>query len=189
LPSAFSHVVAAAGLAACFYRPEVPKRMWLVGALAAAAPDLDVIGFRFGIEYGDALGHRGLTHSIPFAGALAGLVALTFRSGVPGLPRGRLWFFNFLATASHGLLDALTDGGLGVALLAPLDNSRYFFPVRPIRVSPIGIRRFFSERGLQVIGSELLWVWLPSFLVAGLALGLRRGRSARLRPSRHRVTS
>ena len=110
MPSAFSHAVAAAGLAACFYHPGVPKRVWVLGALCAALPDLDVIGFRFGIRYGDLLGHRGLTHSLPAAAVLAALVAAAFPRGTPGLGRGALWLFFFLATASHGLLDACTDG-------------------------------------------------------------------------------
>lgn len=169
--------MAALGIAACFYRPEIPKRVWLVGAVCAVAPDLDVVGFRFGIEYGDFLGHRGLTHSIPFAAALAtAVVGLSFRNGVPGMPRGPLWLYLFLAIASHGLLDALTNGGLGIALFAPFDNSRYFFPVTPIQVSPIGIRRFFRDGGLAVLASEVPWVWLPSLLLAGIALGWKRVR-------------
>ena len=36
----------------------------------------------------------------------------------------------FLSTASHGVLDALTDGGLGVAFFSPFDQTRYFFPFR-----------------------------------------------------------
>jgi inner membrane protein len=177
VPTAFSHTVAAFGIAACFYRPEIPKRVWLAGAACAVAPDLDVIGFRYGIEYGDFLGHRGLTHSIPFAAAVASaVVGLSFRNGVPGLSRRMLWLYLFLAMASHGLLDALTDGGLGIALFAPFDNSRYFFPVRPIQVSPIGIRRFFHTGGLGVLASEIPWVWLPSLLLAGIAFGVKRMR-------------
>jgi inner membrane protein len=171
MPSAFSHAVAALGIgAACFGR-EVPARVLGLGALCAAIPDLDVIGFRFGIHYGDLLGHRGLTHSLLFAAVLAALAAPLVR--MEGGPRpARLWTYLFLAIASHGLLDALTDGGLGVAFFAPFQIARYFFPFRPIVVSPIGIGQFFSGRGLAVIKSELLWVWLPS--AAAVALGLRR---------------
>ena len=93
---------------------------------------------------------------------------------MPGLGPLGLWSYLFLATASHGFLDALTDGGLGVAFLAPFHNERYFLPIRPIPVSPIAPPRFFSERGLPVIRSELLWVWLPSALLATLALLVRR---------------
>ena len=66
-----------------------------------------------------------------------------------------------LATASHGVLDALTDGGLGVAFFSPFDNTRYFFPWRPLEVSPISITRFFSEGGGEVLRSEFKFVWLP----------------------------
>jgi inner membrane protein len=95
---------------------------------------------------------------------------------VPGLPRRSLWLYLFLAMASHGLLDALTNGGLGIALFAPFDNSRYFFPVTPIQVSPIGIRSFLRDRGFSVLASEVPWVWLPSLLLAGIALGWKRVR-------------
>ncbi|MCA8967543.1 MAG: metal-dependent hydrolase, partial [Planctomycetes bacterium] len=75
--------------------------------------------------------------------------------------------FLFLATASHGLLDAFTDGGLGIALLAPFSSMRWFAPWRPIAVAPIGVGAFFSEWGLRVMVSELRWVWLPVLAVAG----------------------
>ena len=79
----------------------------------------------------------------------------------------------FLLTASHGILDAFTNGGLGVALLSPFDNGRYFFPWTPIEVSPIGVRAFFSAWGLGVLKSELLWVWLP------LGIGVLLSRTLR----------
>jgi inner membrane protein len=80
---------------------------------------------------------------------------------------------------SHSVLDALTNGGLGVALLAPFDSTRYFFPVRPIQVWPIGVGRFSSERCLAALRSELVWVSLPFTLLAALAFDVRR----RHRPS------
>ncbi len=186
MASAFSHTVAALGLGACFYRPEIPRRIWALGVLCAVLPDIDVLGFLFGIPYGDPLGHRGFTHSLAFAAFLGGAIVLAgYRQGVPGLGPLRLWSYLFLATASHGLLDALTDGGLGVAFFAPFDNERYFLPIRPIKVSPIAPERFFSERGLAVIRSELLWVWLPSALLATLIrLVRRRLRSSARHPSR-----
>jgi inner membrane protein len=59
----------------------------------------------------------------------------------------------------------MTNGGLGVAFFAPFQNDRYFFPWRPIQVSPIGVASFFSEWGLRVVRSELQWVWLPSAII------------------------
>lgn len=177
MPTIFTHVVAALGLGALFYRREVPRSVWVLGAACAVLPDADVLAFGFGIPYEHMLGHRGLSHSLAFAAGLAAvLVALFYRRGVPGLGPGALGLYLFAATASHGLLDALTDGGLGVAFLAPLNGERFFFPFQPISVSPIGLRRFLSGRGLEVLGSELLWVWLPSIVVAGAALGWRARR-------------
>jgi inner membrane protein len=141
--SAFSHAVVALSIGTCFYRPGTHKRVWVAGALCSVIPDLDVIRFRFGIRYGDFWGHRGFTHSLLFGALLASVVViLGFRIGLPTLSRFALWTYFFLATASHGLLDAMTDGGLGVAFFSPFDNHRYFLPWRPIRVSPIGVGRF-----------------------------------------------
>jgi membrane-bound metal-dependent hydrolase YbcI (DUF457 family) len=57
--------------------------------------------------------------------------------------------------ASHVVLDTMTDGGLGCALLWPFSNRRYFAPWNPIPVAPIG-KAFFSRRGLSVAMVELL---------------------------------
>jgi inner membrane protein len=131
--SAFSHAITALGLGACFYCPGTPRRIWVVGTVCSVVPDLDVIGFRFGIHYGDFWGHRGITHSLLFAALLASAALLAaFRHASPGLGRFPMWIYFFLATASHGFLDAMTDGGLGVAFFSPFDNHRYFLPWRPI---------------------------------------------------------
>jgi len=167
--------VAALGIGACFYRPGTPKRVWIVGAACSAIPDLDVLGFRFGIRYGDFWGHRGFTHSLLFAALLASAVILLgFRQASPPLGRLPLWSYLFLATASHGFLDAMTDGGLGVAFFSPFDTHRYFLPWTPIRVSPIGLGPFFSHRGLEVLQSELLWIWLPAAVLIFTAWSFRR---------------
>jgi inner membrane protein len=168
MPTILSHAVAALGIGAAFFGRKAPERVLALGAVCSALPDADVVGFALGIRYGDLLGHRGLSHSFAFAAALAALATPLARSeGGPG--RGKLWTYLFAATASHTLLDALTDGGLGVAFFSPFDETRYFFPFRPIEVSPIGLGRFFSKRGLEVVASELLWVWLPSLVLAGMA--------------------
>ena len=72
-----------------------------------------------------------------------------------------------LIAASHGVLDALTNGGNGIALLSPFSNQRYFFPWTPIEVSPLGIRRFLGPRGLVVMISEMLWIWIPLLGILG----------------------
>jgi inner membrane protein len=174
MASVFTHAFVAAAMGKLYAAQARPARFWLLAMLCAVVPDADVVAFAFGIPYDSMFGHRGFTHSLAFALLLGVvLVAIFFRDAKD---RASLAFFFFLATASHGALDALTNGGLGVALFAPLSGERYFFPARPIEVSPIGVEAFFSEWGLAVIRSELLWVWLPATLVVAAVIIFRRLR-------------
>jgi inner membrane protein len=146
------------------------------GALLSVLPDADALGYWMGIPYGAPLGHRGLTYSLAFAAALAAL-ALAILRKAGGTDRALpLFFFLFACAASHGILDGLTDGGLGVAYFAPFSNERYFLPWRPIRVSPISITGFFDARGLRVLATEILWIWIPCAAVAVVAIAARRLR-------------
>jgi inner membrane protein len=147
--------------------------MIFLGVVCSVLPDLDVVGFRFGVPYGHLLGHRGLSHSIAFAVFLSACLAWLLPSEAQA-SRLMLFGFLFLSTLSHGLLDALTSGGLGVAFFAPFENSRYFFPWRPIRVSPISVSAFLSATGVRVLRSEVQWIWLPAIMVVVLLTWLRR---------------
>lgn len=176
MPSAFTHAVAASSIGAWFAKSGISKRAVFTAAVCSAIPDIDVIGFRFGIKYGDFWGHRGFTHSIVFAAILAIVVVLVAFHGQETRSRWLLIAYIFLATASHGALDALTNGGLGVAFFSPFDTTRYFFPWQPIRVAPISPTRFFTARGLSILESEICWVWIPAVLFAGIALAVTHRR-------------
>lgn len=178
MASAPTHVVATAAVATFFYQPRVPWTLWFLGAALAVAPDLDVIGFRFGVPYDSLLGHRGLSHSLPFAMVASGLLGFTaYRSGAGPLTWKQVWRFLFLAMALHGILDAFTNGGRGIAFFAPLSATRYFFPVRPLEVSPLSITGFFTSRGLAILASEVRWVWLPALVLMACVAWIRsRGR-------------
>lgn len=154
----------------------ISRRLLAAGAVASVLPDLDVISFRLGIAYAHDLGHRGLSHSVVIA-LLLGLLAASIAAGLDS-SRLRAFGFVFLAAASHGFLDMCTNGGLGVAYFWPFSGDRFFLPVHPIRVSPIGLHDFLSARGLRVLASEALWVWAPAALCA-LALYVWRGSSRR----------
>lgn len=181
MPSAISHAAPALALIPVFHRPGTPRRLWVLGVLCAIAPDLDVVAFAAGIPYEHPLGHRGLWHSVPFAAVVAGVVTIAaFPKARAGFSRLRAWFYLFLAMASHGLLDTFTNGGLGVALLGPFDSTRYFAPFRPIEVSPLCVRAFFSARGASILVNELVWVWIPFGLLAA-ALIVWRSPSRRIR--------
>lgn len=138
----------------------ISNRLLIVACITSMLPDLDVIGFKYGIPYNSEFGHRGFTHSIGFS-VFIGILGLFFASY---LKSSKLMTFSLLtlATLSHAILDAMTNGGLGVAFFWPVSDTRYFMPWQPIQVSPIGIKNFISERGLQVLQSEFVWVWLPA---------------------------
>jgi inner membrane protein len=174
MASAFTHALAAAALGSLI----VPGRARLIalGAALAILPDADAIGFQLGVPYASLLGHRGLSHSIAFAAVVALGVARLLPAAPPAPSRTRAELFLFAAVVSHGLLDALTNGGLGVAFFAPFSAERFFFPWRPIAVSPISVTRFFTARGLRVLESELVVVWLPALALAGLGWLVRNWR-------------
>jgi len=136
----------------------LPRGVVIAGLLGSIAPDFDVVGFAFHVPYGSLFGHRGFTHSIVFALLFAALFSRTRAA----------FAYVFVAVMSHPLLDAMTNGGLGVAFFSPFSNRRYFFPWRPIEVSPIGAIDF------SVLLSELRWVWPPCGAVAAFAALTRR---------------
>ena len=109
------------------------KLLVLLAIGSAVLPDLDVLAFKFGISYSDPFGHRGFSHSILFAVLWSTILVFIF-----GKSRKLIFFLVILlSTVSHGVLDAMTTGGKGIGFFIPFDNSRYFFPWRIIKVSPI----------------------------------------------------
>jgi inner membrane protein len=166
MPSIFSHAVVAVAFGTVPPVPPSSARFWIVSIACSILPDIDVVGHAFGVPYASMWGHRGITHSFAFAAVLAvGVVSLAFPQGV-GLSSqwwGLVAYF-FAVTASHPILDAMTNGGLGVAFFAPFENSRYFLPWRPVEVSPIGVQAFLTRRGLAVLQSEFIWIWIPSLI-------------------------
>jgi inner membrane protein len=116
-------------------------------------PDADVFGSRLGVRYEEPWGHRGATHSLVFALGVA-CVALVIAKAAR-LPAIRTALIALVVVASHALLDTLTDGGLGCALLWPFSDERFFAPWTPLPVAPIG-RAFLSAKGVRVAAVELL---------------------------------
>jgi len=175
MPSLISHATVAVAAGFAFAPRDVPSQFWVLAILCSILPDADVIGFSLGIPYHHAFGHRGFFHSPFFALLLSTFVVAIFFRHTDAFSSGWVFYFVFflLLTASHGILDAFTNGGLGIALLSPFDNTRYFFPWTPIEVSPIGVKAFFSKWGLAVILSELQWVWLPCFVMVVLSAIIR----------------
>ncbi len=179
MPTIFSHAIFAAAAGKAVVKKSVSALFWLLAAACAMLPDADVIvASAFDIERGSIFAHRGFTHSILFAlilGAFVATIANRFLQIKISYPK--LFAFFALATFTHPLLDMLTNGGSGVALLAPFSNERFFFPWRPVEVSPIGFG-FFSERGIDVILSEIIWIWLPAIFILIAATIIRTIKKA-----------
>jgi inner membrane protein len=142
-------------------RWSLPASM-LVWSILSFLPDTDVIGYFAGVAYDSPFGHRGATHSFLFAGTL-GMVALVTAKMLK-VPAVRTALFVSAVVASHPILDTMTNGGRGCALLWPFDDTRYFAPWNPIPVAPIGLY-FFSRYGMMVAAAELA-LFSPVFLFA-----------------------
>ena len=126
MASAFSHIAVSAVLYASFKSETVNFKLFLMAAVCSVFPDIDVIGFKLGIPYESQWGHRGFTHSLVFALCLAYLLTYFHRQ-----LRSKPWpvfCLCFVSCASHGFLDAMTNGGLGVALYWPFSLERIFPP-------------------------------------------------------------
>ncbi len=163
MASVFGHVVLAYAMGKSLRTPFHTPRFWWFTMACCLLPDVDVLGLALGIPYEHMLGHRGLTHSIVFA-MLVGLVVPRWATPAIAFGTRPYWVvavYFFLITLSHGFLDALTDGGLGIAFFAPFDSTRYFLPLRPLSVSPIGISAFVSHEGFRVLLGELVWIGIP----------------------------
>jgi inner membrane protein len=160
MPTIFAHGAIGFTAAKVISNHTANRRLISAAAILAMMPDVD--GLFFGlIPYRHPFGHRGFTHSLLFA-ALAGVVtAFVFvhKQWNDRHTFAKLAVFFSLVTASHGVFDAMTTGGLGVAFLSPFDNTRYFFPFRPIPVSPMSADALLTRRGMRVLSAEFGFFW------------------------------
>lgn len=146
-------------------------RFIALSVVCAALPDVDVVSFALDIPYSHAFGHRGFFHSLFFALIVAFLVVLLFFPRAKVLS-SRWWLLTgyfFLLTASHGLLDTLTAGGLGIALLAPFDHTRYLAPIALFQAAPLHLSGLFTPWGFRCIRTELCLLWVPALIVVFLS--------------------
>lgn len=162
MPSFFGHAVAGYAISSAFHRGRPPRRVWILATACAVAPDLDWFTGFLDVQNRFGLAHRGLFHSLLAAGLLAALAVLL------GLDRGRRTLRNgmciALATFSHGLLDACTFGGTGVAFLQPFSDAHFVAFWQPIFVSPIPLSGRLTDWLLFSLGTEALWIGGPALL-------------------------
>ena len=169
MPSIISHPAVPLALFPVVASQPRASRLLAAGIVASVLPDADVIGLQLGVRYGAQFGHRGFTHSILFAAIVAIAAQIWWaRGSQDDKPSVAALAFLLVCALSHGVLDACTTGGSGVAFFWPLSTARHFLPWRPILVSPIGVHAFLSARGKAVLLSEVVWMWLPAAAVATL---------------------
>ena len=175
MPTVLTHPAVPLAIGLGLGKDVVPAPLLIAGVAVSVMPDLEVLAFRYGISYASDFGHRGFSHSLIFAVFLALVGACAFRYFQTSF--GRAFLFLFVAAASHGILDAFTNGGLGIAFLWPLSSHQFFAPVQVIQVAPLGISGLLSSRGVTVLISKIMWVWIPC-LIIGIGLYAMKGAIA-----------
>jgi len=180
MASAFGHAAVALASNIAFAKEIRKPGVILAGVICSILPDADVLAFKFGIPYEHWLGHRGITHSFFFALLFSFVLSFLLAKLMKLKARKSLWLSLFLCLASHGILDAMTTGGAGVALLGPFDNDRYFLPYRMITVSPLGVSNFFSPWGLKGLINEFKWIGIPCLIFWVLIKGIRSSISLKV---------
>lgn len=164
--ASIGHIAVGIAAGRAFTRNDASRSQLLKACAAFAAlamlPDADVIAFVFGIPYEHPWGHRGVTHSVVFALVIAAVAYAAAKPlKLPPLPTA---LCTLLSVGTHGPLDTLTNGGLGAELFWPFSTERYFAPVTPIPVAPIGLN-MLSLRGFLVVMVELV-MFSPLFIYA-----------------------
>ena len=179
MPTVFTHAAVAGITGKIYFKQSVPAHFWILSIYCAVIPDADVLGFFYGIDYADFWGHRGFFHSLFFSLVQAVVLGLVFlrKYQILSLEWLKFVLFLFVIGASHGILDCFTNGGLGIALFSPFENSRYFFPYALVEVSPIGINSFLGTRGLSVLISEFSRVLSPLIMILLVVQFWRKKRS------------
>jgi len=153
-------------------------RAFLLIAALAVLPDVDIV---WGWCHGGATAfHRGITHSLLFAAALALLGNLVWYHSLAAFRNVRSALALFAACVAHPLLDYLMGCGDAMPLLAPFSwrgfqAPRQFVPTAYYAERVSDLPKLFTNRGHLWTMAIELWIFVPLF-VAG-----RPGRSWLLR--------
>ena len=178
MPSVVGHTIAGVSVGYALSPRNRGALYWMAVIALSIIPDIDVIAFRFGIPYAHPLGHRGFFHSLPFAATAAIMTAMCISWHASIKERMRVCGALSAVALLHPILDMLTNGGLGIGIFIPFDMRRYFFPWRPIIVSPLSIRSFFEPSGARVIANECAYIALPclAIVIARLLMDMKGSR-------------
>lgn len=176
MPSTFGHAVAGLAITAVFHGEKLPRRTWAIAACCATAPDLDWFVSLLNMHRGHVLNHRGVAHSL-FAALVIATLAF-FLAYRKDQRRWAVWLCLTIATLSHGLLDALTSGGVGVALFMPFSETRWACLWQPGQVAPLPLGREHTWYFLRSLWTELFWIGLPALVLVAWSRLARQARQA-----------
>ncbi len=162
MPTIVSHSIIGIFASKIFRVSNKPK-FWILSIICPALPDADMIGYYLGVPYDHLFGHRGISHSIFFALLLGLLVYFLFfrKENLSKFKSFMIFIYFSFITMSHGLLDMLTNATHGIPFFAPFDNTRYFFPYRPINAPSLDIEYFFREQFFEVLVGEIILIAIP----------------------------
>lgn len=166
----YSHAVVGLALGGVCVARRIHWAFWVLVGFLPVLPDFDTFGTAV---YGSTLGHRGFTHSLAFA-LVIGLVVAGVSFRFFRVSFWFLWALFFAVTASHGIMDAFTDGGYGIPLLWPLSSHR-FGPWGPLPLPDVGfeVPDPWVNRSVR---RELLYIWLPTAALVVVVVEWRRRR-------------
>jgi inner membrane protein len=174
--ASIGHLAAGAALGALYSRKtgSNPPVTIITFAALALAPDLDLVTSLWGVPPNTPFAHRGITHSLSFALAVAGLVALLYRgsTGRKVLAGG----IALAALASHGVLDTMSQLGNGPMLLWPFSAQSYEFIWRPIP-GVLNAAHYLTVQAIPTLIVETL-IFLPLILFTLATLLPRRAEKA-----------
>ena len=163
--ASIGHLAVGAALGAVYSRKtgSNPRVAILTFAGLALVPDLDLVTSAFGVPDNTPLAHRGITHSFPFALAVALLVGASIGDRGRGILAGLL---TFGALASHGFLDSMSQLGNGPMLFWPLTTQSYEFLWRPIP-GVLTAADYLTRQAIPTLVIELL-LFLPFVVFAAV---------------------
>lgn len=169
--ASIGHLAVGAALGALYSRKtgSNPRTTILTFAALAVGPDLDLVTGAFGVPPDTPFAHRGITHSLLFAFAVAVLAGIWARRWGRGLMTGGV---ALAAVASHGLLDTMSQLGAGPMLLWPFTSQSYGFIWRPIP-GVLSSSHYLTLEAIPTLAAETL-IFLPLLVFAGLTLFPRR---------------
>ena len=149
-------------------------RFWCLVIVCSILPDIDSIGFLMGVPYGNLWGHRGMTHSLVFSRSPCALpLGMLQQSVSPASGSSRVLLFRGDGFARRsGCHD---QRRIGCRLLLSLQSATLLLFVAADSCLSHRLTRFFTNRGLRIYASEILWVWCrPQHL--GLVVAIKTGQ-------------